>query len=389
MLPVARPSLPPLEKYLEFLKDIWQSRMLSNFGKYAHLFEAKAQDYLNNPWARAVVNGDVGLILALAALELPNGSECLVPSFTFNSTINAILWNRLRPVFVDIRPDTFNVDVHDVARRLSSSPAAVVATHVFGSPAAIDPLLDLAAEKGIPLVFDAAHAFGAMYRGRKIGDPAFGDFQVFSFSGTKQVTSGEGGLLAMGKEEYVGRIEKLRAYGFQYDYISEYVGLNGKMSELHAALASLTLDEVDAVASRRGELAQRYRKKLGGQPNMGFQEHLFEVRPTYKDFAILCPHSRDDLAAHLGRLGVQTKKYFYPLHTMPAYQAFRSENDDLRDTEGVYAKILCLPIYNELAEADVDRVSEMILDFYVRFPRSQLRPAPGSTLAGSGRSRSG
>lgn len=370
MLPVTRPSLPPLEKYVEFLEDIWQSRMLSNFGKYARLFEAKAQGYLNNPRARAVVNGDVGLVLALAALELPNGSECLVPSFTFNSTINAILWNRLRPVFVDTRPDTFNVDVNDVARRLNSSTGALIATHVFGSPAEIDRLLELAAVKGIPVVFDAAHAFGATYRGRKIGDPAFGDFQVFSFSGTKQITAGEGGLLAMGKEEYVNRIAKLRAYGFQDDYISEYVGLNGKMSELHAALASLTIDEVEAVASRRGELAERYRKKLGGLPNIRFQEHLAEARPTYKDFAILCPHRRDELAAHLGQLGVQTKKYFYPLHTMPAYQAFRSKQDDLSDTEGVYAKVLCLPMYNELAEADVDRVSEMILDFYARFPRS-------------------
>ncbi len=119
MLPVSRPTLPPLDRFVELLEDIWESRMLSNFGKYAVRFEEKAQAYLGNPWARSLVNCDIGLVLSLAALELPEGGECLVQSFTFNSTVNAVLWNRLRPVYVDIDPKTFNVDVADLERRIS------------------------------------------------------------------------------------------------------------------------------------------------------------------------------------------------------------------------------------------------------------------------------
>lgn len=364
MLPVTRPWLPPLDDYVELLEDIWQSRMLSNFGKYARLLETKSRTYLGNPQAFAVVNADIGLVLSLAALRLPGGSECLIPSFTFNSTINAVLWNRLRPVFVDIDPATFNVDVEDMARRIRPATSVLVATHVFGSPLDLDHVLSLAGSHGLPTVFDAAHAFGALYHGRKIGDPEFGDFQVFSFSGTKLVTSAEGGLIAAGKREYVERLERLRGYGFLHDYVSDYVGLNGKLSELHAALATLTVDRAEDAVSRRHLLAAQYRRLLAPCGGILFQNHLPGTRTTYKDFAVLCPANRDGLAAHLGELGVQTKKYFHPLHTMPAYGPFRTEDDDLADTEAVAQRVLCLPMFNDLEEGDVVRVCETILGFY-------------------------
>ena len=183
MLPVSRPSLPPLPDFERLLEDIWSTHMLSNFGKYARRFEGVAQEYLANPWVRCVVNGDIGLVLSLAALEIPEGSECLVQSFTFNSTVNAVLWNRLRPVFVDIDPKTFNVDVWDLERRIGPHTRAVVVTHIFGSPLDLDRVLELARGRGIPVVVDAAHGYGAAYRGIRIGDPRLGDYQVFSLSG--------------------------------------------------------------------------------------------------------------------------------------------------------------------------------------------------------------
>jgi len=364
LLPITRPWLPGLDEYVELLKDVWQSRMLSNFGKYARLFEAKSRQYLGNPQALAVANADIGLVLSLAALRLPEGSECLVPAFTFNSTINAVLWNRLRPVFVDMDSGTFNVDLEDVARHLGPRTSVIVATHVFGSPLELDRLLALAASHDLPAVFDAAHAFGSEYRGRKIGDPSLGDFQVFSFSGTKLVTSAEGGLICPGKAEYVDAIERLRGYGFLNDYVSHHVGLNGKMSELHAALATLTLDRVEAAVAHRHDLADLYRRLLAPCDAIAFQQHLPGTRTTYKDFAILCPRDRDGLADRLGRLDIQTKKYFRPLHQMPAFEAFRRPDDDLADTEAVSERILCLPMFNELEQADVERVCRAILDFY-------------------------
>jgi len=366
MLPVSRPALPPLSAFAELLEDIWSSRMLSNFGKYARRLEEQAQADLRNPFVRALVSGDIGLVLSLASLELPEGGECLVQSFTFNSTVNAILWNRLRPVFVDIDPRTLNVDTADLERRVSPATRAIVVTHIFGSPLDLDRVLGLARARGIPVVVDAAHGYGAEYRGMRIGDPRLGDYQVFSLSGTKQVTSAEGGLVAAANAGLAGRIEFRRAYGFQNDYVSRALGLNGKISEIHAALGCLTLGEADRVVVERAKKAERYRARLGSVPGLAFQEHLAGCRSAYKDFAILCPERRDALAEQLATDGIQTKTYFRPLHAMPLFEPFRGRGDDLADTEAVAARVLCLPMFNELSDADIDRVSERVARFYGR-----------------------
>jgi dTDP-4-amino-4,6-dideoxygalactose transaminase len=366
MLPVSRPSLPPLDAFAELLEDIWSTHMLSNFGKYARRFEEQAQAYLSNPFVRCVVSGDVGLVLALASLGLPEGGECLVQSFTFNSTVNAILWNRLRPVFVDIDPRTLNVDAADLERRLTPATRAIVVTHIFGSPFDLDRVLGLARARSLPVVVDAAHGYGATYRGMRIGDPRLGDFQVFSLSGTKQVTSAEGGLVAAASAELAGRIEFRRAYGFQNDYVSKVLGLNGKISEIHAALGCLTLGHADRVVEDRGKKAERYRERLSAVPGLAFQEHLAGCRSAYKDFAILCPDRRDALAAALARDGIQTKAYFRPLHAMPLFAPYGGSGDDLADTDAVADRVLCLPMFNELTDADIDRVSERVAGFYGR-----------------------
>jgi dTDP-4-amino-4,6-dideoxygalactose transaminase len=363
-LPVSRPSLPPLEDYVRLLQDIWDRRMLSNFAQYAQEFERKAQEYLGNPRTRAAVNCDIGLVLSLAALGLPEGSECLVQSFTFNSTINAILWNRLRPVFVDIDPHTLNVDCDDLERRIGPATRALVVTHIFGSPLPIERVIEIAHRRSLRVVVDAAHAYGATHGGVKVGDPSLGDFQVFSFSGTKQVTCAEGGLVAIAREEDLRAFEYLRAYGFHNDYISRFVGLNAKLSEIHAALGCLALDEIESVMEARRAKADRYRAALSRAGRLRFQEVPPQSRSSYKDFAILCAEGRDELATRLDSLGIQTKKYFRPLHSMPAYERFATAKDDLGDTQSVADAVLCLPMFNELADADIDRICESILDFY-------------------------
>jgi len=224
---------------VELLRDIWDLHMLSNFGKYARLFEQRAQAQLGTPRVRAVASCDIGLVIALAALDLPAGGEAIVPSFTFNSTINAIVWNRLTPVFADIDPWRLTLDPAEVERLTGPGTAVVVGTHVFGNPCDHDAIR-AAAGPGIPVVYDAAHAFGTRYRGRAAG--TLGDAEVFSFSGTKLVTSAEGGLVAVTRDDLVTRIEYLRAYGFQTDYESHVVGINGKISELNAALGALTIE---------------------------------------------------------------------------------------------------------------------------------------------------
>jgi dTDP-4-amino-4,6-dideoxy-D-glucose transaminase len=364
VLPISRPSLPDLDDYVRLLEDIWRSRMLSNFARHATLFEEKAQKYLDNPLTRAVVNCDIGLVLSIAALGIPRGGECLVQSFTFNSTINAILWNGLVPVFVDIDPRTFNVDLADLERKMGPSIRAITVTHVFGSPLPIDRVMARARAADVPVVVDAAHAYGARFHGMPIGSRSLGDFQVFSFSGTKALTSAEGGLVAAGNEELLETFEYLRAYGFQHDYVSRYVGLNGKMSEIHAALACLTVDRADEVVAIRQGIAAHYRSRLGAVPGLRFQEVLPDCVSTYKDFAIVCPSRRDELAAHLESEGIQTKKYFLPLHQMPLFEPYRRSGDELPGAGALASKVLCLPIFNDIVETDVDRVCDAIVEFY-------------------------
>ena len=362
MIPICRPELPPLERYVELLRDIWDTRMLSNFGKYARRFEQTAQAYLGTPRVRAVASCDLGLMIGLAALELPVGGEAIVPAFTFNSTINAILWNRLTPVFADIDPRRLTLDPAEVAALAGPRTAVVVGTHVFGNPCDHDAIRT--AGPRLPLVYDAAHAYGSRYRGRAAG--TLGDLEVFSFSGTKLVTSAEGGLVAAARDDLVTRLEYLRAYGFQTDYESHVVGINAKISEPNAALGALTMETVDRAVARRQEIVRRYRQALDGIPAVSFQEVDARDRSTFKDFAILCAHGRDGLMRSLDAAGIQTKRYFRPAHTMRAYRRFATR--PLPATDAVYDRILCLPIFNELSDAEIDEVADRVRAYYRSAP---------------------
>jgi dTDP-4-amino-4,6-dideoxygalactose transaminase len=364
VIPICRPELPPLERYVELIRDVWASRMLSNFGKYAHRFETQAQAYLGTSRVRAVASCDLGLMIGLAALDLPPGGEAIVPSFTFNSTVNAILWNRLTPVFADIDPRRLTLDPAEVAALRNPRTAVVVGTHVFGNPCDHDAIRTAAGTSGIPIVYDAAHAFGSRYRGRPAG--TLGDVEVFSFSGTKLVTSAEGGLVVAARDDLVTRLEYLRAYGFQTDYESHVVGINAKLSEPNAALGVLTMELVERAVARRQEIVQRYRKALAGVPGVEFQQVDERDRSTFKDFAILCGHGRDGLMRRLEAAGIQTKRYFRPAHAMRAYRRYATRA--LPRTDAVYARILCLPIFNELTDAEIDEVAGRVSEHYRSAP---------------------
>jgi dTDP-4-amino-4,6-dideoxygalactose transaminase len=331
--------------------------MLSNFAEYASSLEELAARYLESANVLTVSSGDVALILALRALELPPGSPVLVPSFTFNSTVNAILWNGLRPVFVDIDPETLNMDPGDALRRADGA-AAIMVTHVFGNPAPVAEFSRIARDLGARLIFDAAHGYGSLSRGRHVG--TFGDAEVFSLSGTKPVTSAEGGLFSTSNPELAERFTFLRAYGFQHDYQSRYVGLNGKLSELHAALGLLTLARIeDALAVRRRHV-ERYRGRLGSIPGVTFQRVAPDDRSTYKDFAVLfaTDGQRNLAEAALTAAEIQTKRYFRPCHQMDAYRAHADR--PLPVTESVYERILCLPLFEDLKIDQVESICDIV-----------------------------
>jgi dTDP-4-amino-4,6-dideoxygalactose transaminase len=358
MIPITRPELPPLEEFTALLEEIWESRMLSNFASFSAELEAIATAYLGVP-ARAVVSGDIGLVCAIAALGIPPGSTCLVPSFTFNSTVNALLWNDLVPVFVDIDPATLNMDPDAAAMAAAESDAdLIVATHVFGNPADADRLGWLAEEAGAPLLFDAAHGYGSLREGQHVG--GLGDAEVFSLSGTKPVTCAEGGLVTSHDEEFLERIEHVRAYGFQRDYNSKTIGINGKMSEIHAALGTLTLPRIDEVIEFRSHQVALYEGLLGDVPGLGFQAVRDGDRSTYKDFAVLFDSgkTRDAVEAALAEDGVQTKRYFRPCHRMDAFLPYAT--GPLPITEATYARVLCLPVFAALTDEQIIEISSVV-----------------------------
>jgi dTDP-4-amino-4,6-dideoxygalactose transaminase len=361
-----RPSLPPLDDYTELLREIWDSRMLSNFGEFSKRLERLAAGYLGSPHALAVVSGDVGLMVTLKALELPPGSPCYVSAFTFNSTINAALWAGFRPVIVDVDPVTYNMDPSELATALkrTSEPGVILATHVFGNPCDSDALRDLARSHNCLLVFDAAHGYGSRRDGTPVG--CLGDAEVFSLSGTKLVTSAEGGLIATPHDWLAERIVYLRAYGFQHDYESLFVGINGKISELHCALGVLTLARVEEEVRRRGEIVAGYRARL--EDSVGWQFVRSVDRSTYKDISINLGSHRDPVERSLAEGGVQTKRYFLPLHRMKPYAAFA--DSPLARSEQLYESTLCVPAFSDLDDDDLDRICGLVLAGIVADPPS-------------------
>jgi dTDP-4-amino-4,6-dideoxygalactose transaminase len=358
-IPITRPHLPPREDFVAIVEELFDSRMLSNFSKYSRLLEQRAAAALEHPAPHCVSSCDTGLALAWKALDCLPG-EVIVPSFTFCSTVNALRWNGLEPVFADIDPETCCVDPEDVLRLITPRTVGIAAVHVFGLPADIDALQSVAGEYGLKLVFDAAHGLGARHQGRALG--GFGDASVFSLSGTKLVTGGEGGLATFHDEDAADRFSYLRAYGFKSDYNCRHVGLNGKLSELNAALAWLSLDLLEAAVSRRQAQVERYRRALECCAHLSWQEVPEGSAHGYKDLAIRfpTPEHRRGAEAALAAAGVMTKRYFFPVHRMKAYETYARRR--LPVTDDLYERLLCIPLYHDLEDVQIDDIAGLIRD---------------------------
>jgi dTDP-4-amino-4,6-dideoxygalactose transaminase len=356
-IPITRPHLPPIERFGEIVADVFATRMLSNFAKYTQLLEERAATVLDHPTPQCVSSCDIGLVLAWRALECPPG-EVIVPSFTFCSTVNALSWNGLVPVFADVDPETYCLDPEDVRRRITPRTVGIEAVHTFGLPANIAELEGLASEYGLKLVFDAAHGLGGQYQGRALG--GFGDASVFSLSGTKLLTGGEGGLATFRDPDDAERFNSLRAYGFKNDYNCRYIGLNGKLSELNAALGWLSLDLLDEVLTRRHAQVERYRRALQDCPDLAWQAVPLGGVHGYKDLAVRfrTKEQRAAAEADLTAAGIMTKRYFFPAHRMEVYRSYA--HGALRVTEELFERLLCIPLYHDLTDQTIDAIAAHI-----------------------------
>jgi dTDP-4-amino-4,6-dideoxygalactose transaminase len=359
-LPIASPEGLPNEEFLGDVQRILRTRRLTN-GSFVHEFEGAAATYLGVPHCVAVSSCTSGLLLALRALDLRG--EVILPSFTFFATAHSILWNGLKPVFADCDPGTFCVDPESVRQRISPETAAILAVHVFGNPAPVQELHEIAAQRNICVIYDAAHAFGSKVGARYVG--SFGAAEVFSFSPTKLVVAGEGGMIATSDAALARRLRSARNYGDAGTSDPELIGLNARMSEFHAALALRGLDGLDQRIERRNQIRIRYMQLLRDVPGLSFQQIPLGSRSTCKDFAVVVEEaafgrSRDWLADALLSENIEVKRYFWPpVHRQELYRGLW-DGRPMPVTERISNLILNLPIYSSLRDQDVDRVCDAI-----------------------------
>jgi dTDP-4-amino-4,6-dideoxygalactose transaminase len=357
-LPFVRPTVPDLDRVVARLAPSYERGMLTN-GPIVREFEAHAAERLGVPHAVAVSSCTAGLMLVLRVLA-PKGPVVL-PSFTFSASAHAVAWNALEPRFVECNPASFQVDPASVVGRLDGA-GAVLATHVFGAPCDVETLEGISGSAGIPLVFDAAHAFGALRDGRPIG--GFGAAEVFSLSPTKVVVAGEGGVVSTRDEALAEALRIGRDDGNPGDYDTRFVGLNARMSELHAAIALESLADLDARFVERRRIVDRYRNGLAELPGVVAQQVDPRDRSTYKDFTIAIDEaafglSRDVVVTALRADGIDTRNYFSPpIHRQQAYRDVAPF--DLPVTDAVSARVVSLPIYASLSDSQVDVVTRVL-----------------------------
>jgi dTDP-4-amino-4,6-dideoxygalactose transaminase len=354
-LPFFRPATPSLERVTARLAPSYDRGVLTN-GPLVRQFEAEAAERLGVPHVVAVASCTAGLMLVFQALSRP-GTAAVMPSFTFSATAHAARWAGAVPRFAECDVATCQLDVADAADRLDGA-SLLIGTHVFGSPCTPEAVEKLGQSAGLPVVFDAAHGFGATRDGRPVG--TFGDAEVFSLSPTKPMTSGEGGLVAIRDDALAERVRLGVDYGNPGDYDTLFAGLNARMSELHAAVGLESLVDLDAHLAIRRQLAARYAAALADVP--GITPQLVDPRDasTYKDFTVVVDESvfgldRDAVAAGLRAEGADTRPYFYPpVHRQHAYADL--DTPELPVTDWVSDRVVSLPLWRDMPPAAVDGV---------------------------------
>ena len=361
LIPMSSPDLPSPSVLSERLLRVLESRELTNAGEVA-AFEREAAEILEAPECVAVSSCTAGLMLVERCLGLRG--DVVTPSFTFFATAHGLLWNNLRPVFADCDPSSFQIDPASIARVMTPRTSGILAVHMFGAPAPVDELERMAREAGVALIFDGAHALGARWDGASLASR--GDAMVYSLSPTKQLTCGEGGLIATRHHALARLLRKARNYGKGDDYDCDILGLNARMSELQAALGRADLRRLPEKIRRRNEIAAIYESRLRGLPGLRLQGTPRGALHARKDFGFVLEQglSRDVLGRHLAEHGIDTRPYFYPpLHRQKLYSRFyRPRVEALRATDAVSRNILCIPIHTRMSDADAMRVADTVAE---------------------------
>lgn len=361
---VTRPDLPSLEDFTEYLKQIWDSKILTNNGPFHQQFEKMLADYLGVKYLSVFANGTLALVTALQTLRITG--EVITTPFSFVATTHALWWNNIRPVFADIEPVYFNLDPEKVEAAITPQTTAIMPVHVYGNPCRVDEFQKIADTYGLRLIYDAAHAFGVKISGNSILN--YGDLSVLSFHATKAFNTIEGGAIICHDEQTKHRIDLLKNFGFVDETIVVEPGINAKMNEIQAAYGLLQLRSVESNISKRKKAAEEYRSRLRGVEGIRVFEDIEGVIHSYSYFPVLINkerfgRSREEVYTTLRQNNIFSRRYFYPLISQfPSYSGLASSRPgNLPVAEHVAEEVLCLPLFSELQQETIGRICDFIL----------------------------
>lgn len=361
---VTRPILPDLAAFTGRLKDVWDSKWLTNHGRQHDLLERALAAYLKTPHVSLFNNGTIALLVACRALELKG--EVITTPFTFPATPHVLAWSGLTPVFCDIDPRTMDLDPARIEAAITPRTTGILAVHVYGTPCDVAAIQRIADARGLRVIYDAAHAFGVEVNGAGIA--TVGDISMFSFHATKLFHTAEGGALAFRDPALKDRIYLLRNFGIRNEEQVLLAGINGKMNELQAALGLAVLECVPAEWARRERIFNLYREELAGVPGITLPADLPGVRRSNQYFVIRIDRqcfglSRDEVHAALKERNVHARRYFSPLCSeYPCYRELPSAAPaNLPVAQRVVQEVLCLPFYGALSDDDVRAICGMLI----------------------------
>lgn len=360
---VTSPLLPPLDEFFSYLEDIWDKKWLTNNGYYHQELERALCEYLKVPYISLFTNGTLPLICALQALRI--SGEVITTPYSFVATTHSLWWNGIKPVFVDIDPQTCNIDPDKIEAAITPKTTAIMPVHVYGKPCNTEKIQEIADKYGLKVIYDAAHAFGVEVGGKSIIDA--GDMSTLSFHATKVYNTIEGGALVCHDEKTKQRIDYLKNFGFADETTVVAPGINGKMDEIRAAYGILNLEYVDRAIEARHQIAIRYRRELRNVSGISFMEDMPGVKHNYSYFPIFVNAeqygmTRDELYFKMREANVFGRRYFYPLISeFSTYRGLSSANpENLPNAYRMANSVICLPMHHALSKDEVGRVIEQV-----------------------------
>lgn len=360
---VTSPLLPSLEDFTFLLKEIWESKMLTNNGNFHQKLEEELAKYLKVPYLSLFTNGTLPLITALQAMRITG--EVITTPFSFVATTHSLWWNGIKPVFVDIESETCNLDPSKIEAAITPRTTAIMPVHVYGKPCKTKEIQEIANKYGLKVIYDAAHAFGVEINGESILN--FGDMATLSFHATKVYNTLEGGALVVHDEQTKKRIDYLKNFGFASETEVVAPGINSKVDEVRAAYGLLNLKQVDHAINSRRKVAIRYRDELQGVKGITFFNDIPGVRHNYSYFPIFINAeeygmTRDELYFKMKEHNVFGRRYFYPLiSTFSTYRGLDSANpDNLPVATQMSNNVICLPMHHALSENEVEYILQII-----------------------------